>query len=496
MLEKANAQARSFNAYDRPHDDLREFIARAESADEIVRIKGADWKLEMGTLAEIVNHARPEPPAILFEDVPGYPKGMRLLSGATNSSKRLAITLGLPVPKGPLDVVRAYRDRMKTHRPIAPKTVAKGPVFENVDRDGKVDVLKFPVPFLHEHDGGRYIGTDDLVIMRDPEDNWVNCATYRVMVQDKNHVSVWISPGKHGRQIREKYFTRRQALPGADLLRARSAAVPRRRQRAQVRAVRIRLCRRPSRRAVRDRAERAARPADAGARRDRARRRDDRERHRARKDRSANSPATTRRARASSRWCEVKRVYYRNDPIIGIASPMRPPSDFSFSKCVMKAGMIWDEVERAGLSGVAGVWVHEFGGARMFNVIAIKQAYPGHARQAGLLAAELPVGVLSRTLRRRGRRGRRSDRPVRRDVGDLHALRSRRATSTSCAAPGAGRSIRLLDKASSTNSRAIIDACRPFERLKDFPMVARASPELVQQVKEKFADILGKIGCA
>ena len=63
MLEKAqscNAQAASFNAqnfnaYDRPHDDLREFIARAEAAGEIVRIKGADWQLDMGTLAEIVN---------------------------------------------------------------------------------------------------------------------------------------------------------------------------------------------------------------------------------------------------------------------------------------------------------------------------------------------------------------------------------------------------------------------------------------------------------
>jgi hypothetical protein len=54
----------------------------------------------------------------------------------------------------------------------------------------------------------------------------------------------------------------------------------------------------------------------------------------------------------------------------------------------------------------------------------------------------------------------------------------------------------LLDKASSTNSRAIIDACRPFERLADFPMVARASPELRQKVKDKFADLLGKIGCA
>ena len=210
MLEKTQSQsnAQSFNAYDRPHADLREFITRAERAGEIARIKGAHWRLEMGTLAEIVNHARPQPPAILFEDVPGYPSGMRCLSGATNSSKRLAIALGLPVPGHPLDVVRAYRDRMQTHRPIPPRVVAKGPVLENIDRDDQVDILRFPVPFLHEHDGGRYIGTDDLVIMRDPEENWVNCATYRVMVQDKNHVSVWISPGKHGRHIRKNIFAR------------------------------------------------------------------------------------------------------------------------------------------------------------------------------------------------------------------------------------------------------------------------------------------------
>ena len=83
MLEtvQSSDKAHTYNAYDRPHVDLREFIVRAERAGEIARIKGADWKLEMGTLAEIVNHARPEPPAILFEDVPGYPRGMRLISG-------------------------------------------------------------------------------------------------------------------------------------------------------------------------------------------------------------------------------------------------------------------------------------------------------------------------------------------------------------------------------------------------------------------------------
>ena len=75
MLEKTQGSQR-FNDYERPHADLREFIARAERAGEVVSIKGADWKLEMGTLAEIVNHARAEPPAILFDDVPGYAKGM------------------------------------------------------------------------------------------------------------------------------------------------------------------------------------------------------------------------------------------------------------------------------------------------------------------------------------------------------------------------------------------------------------------------------------
>src|SRR3954465_207210 len=210
MLEKAQPR---FNAYNAPHEDLREFIKRAEEAGEILRIRGADPHLEMGTLGEIVNHARPEGPALLFEDVPGYPKGMRLLSGATNSSKRLAITMGLPGPGRPLDGGRAYRDRMKEHRPIPPKVVRTGAVFENVDRDSDVDLLKFPVPFLHEHDGGRFIGTDDLVIMRDPEQDWVNCATYRAMVHDKNHVTVWISPGKHGRQIREKYFKAGKPCP-------------------------------------------------------------------------------------------------------------------------------------------------------------------------------------------------------------------------------------------------------------------------------------------
>src|SRR5713226_3827609 len=73
MLDVTKPQA--YNAYDAPHADIREFLARIEAAGELLRVPGAHWDLEMGTLAEIVYHTRPEPPAILFEEVPGYPKG-------------------------------------------------------------------------------------------------------------------------------------------------------------------------------------------------------------------------------------------------------------------------------------------------------------------------------------------------------------------------------------------------------------------------------------
>jgi UbiD family decarboxylase len=480
-----------YNAYDRPHEDLREFIARAEEQGELLRIPGADWNLEIGTLGEIVNHARPEPPALLFEDVPGYPKGMRLLSGATNSSKRLAITMGLPVPETPLDVVRAYRDRMQTHRPIPPRVVQKGAVLENVDRDDKVDLLKFPVPKLHELDGGRFIGTDDLVIMRDPEQNWVNAATYRSMVHDKNRVSVWISPGKHGRQIREKYFRADKPCPvliscghdpllflagGNELKYGLSEfdyAAGHRGTPYDVVLSEIHGLPMPAHAEIvieGDMVEgETVREGPFGEF----------------TGYYASSPSEQPVVR-------VRRVYYRNDPILGIASPIRPPSDFSFSKCVTKAGMIWDEVERAGLSGVKGVWVHEFGGARMFNVIAIKQAYPGHARQAGMMAASCQSGsYLGRFVT-----------VVDDDVDPTDLFDVMWAICTRCDPAQDIDFIRrawsgpldpILDKASSTNSRAVIDACRPYERMKDFPPVAKASPELVKKVSEKFASILAKL---
>ena len=139
-----------------PHKDLRDWLARVEGIGELMRVSGVEWNLEMGAVAEMIYQAKPDnPPAILFENIPGYPPAYRVLSGMTNSPRRLALTLGLPMPKHPLDVVRAYRDRMQRYQLVPNVFVNDGAVLENVDRDDDVDLYKFPVPFLHELDGGR-----------------------------------------------------------------------------------------------------------------------------------------------------------------------------------------------------------------------------------------------------------------------------------------------------------------------------------------------------
>ncbi|MBI3000671.1 MAG: UbiD family decarboxylase, partial [Deltaproteobacteria bacterium] len=45
------------------------------------------------------------------------------------------------------------------------------------------------------------------------------------------------------------------------------------------------------------------------------------------------------------------------------------------------------------------------------------------------------------------------------------------------------------------NSRAIIDACRPFEWIKDFPLVAESSKEVLDATAKKWGTLLfGKDG--
>jgi len=470
------------------HEDLRDLITRFERMGELKHIDDADSHLELAALSEMLTVRHPgAEPALLFDKIKGYKPGYRVMCGASNSFKRLAVVLGVPIPEQRLDIVKTYKARMKKEfRLIPPRVLPTGPVFENVLKDDQIDLTQFPAPFVHELDGGRYIGTEDLVVMRDPDTGWINVGTYRIQVHSKNEVGVWISPGKHGRMIREKYFAKGQTCPvviscGQDpLLFLMSNAevgygiseydyMGGQRGRA-VDVVLSELHKLPM-------PARAELVLEGDMYGDKTK---------------LEGPFGEFMGYYASNASEqpiikIRRVYYRHDPIITLAIPSRPPSNFTVARGVVKAAMIWDEVEKAGVSGVQGVWNHEAGAGRLFNVISIKQMYPGHAKQAAMLAANCQSGAYA------GRWVVVVDEDI--DPSDIHAVLW--AMCTRCDPPNDIDYIHghwstpldpMLRSAPYENNRAIVNACKPWAWKDEFPKTAEASPELKKRVMARWPE--------
>ena len=192
--------------------DLREFLRQLETAGELQTITGANWDLEIGAITE-VSASFADSKALLFDQITGYPSGHRVLTNGLASQRRSALALDLDPSLIGVALVKALRQKLENLKPVAAKRVSTGPVLENVDSGGLVNVLKFPAPKWHREDGGRYIGTMDAVILKDPDTGWVNVGTYRSQVQDEKTLSVYISPGKHGKLILEKYWSKGKAAP-------------------------------------------------------------------------------------------------------------------------------------------------------------------------------------------------------------------------------------------------------------------------------------------
>ena len=471
------------------YEDLRDLIAQFDEMGELARVEGADWNLEIGAVSETVAAANPgRAKAVLFDNIEGYPEGFRILSGGANAYRRLALVLGMPEPKDETELVQAFRHHMNTEfELIPPREVSDGPILENVMRDDEVDLYKFPVPFVHELDGGRYIGTDDMIIMRDPDSGWINSATYRVMVHDKNTVAIWISPGKHGRFIREKYFDKGDPCPvliscGQDPLLFITSH-----QEIDIETSELDYAggiRGKPIDIIPSEIHRLPIPAHAEV---------VLEGEISATETRSEGPFGEFMGYYASEASEqpivkVKRVYYRTNPILTLAIPSRPPENFTFARATVKSAMIWEEVEKAGLPGVQGVWCHEAGAGRLFNVISIKQMYPGHASQAGMLAATCHAGNYAG----------RWVIVVDEDIDPTNMFDVIWAMSTRCDPP---KDIQYINRSWSTpldpllrappyeNNRAVVDACRPYDWKDDFPIVAEASPGLKAKVRGKWPEL-------
>ncbi|MGE3160306.1 MAG: UbiD family decarboxylase [Xanthobacteraceae bacterium] len=430
-----------------------------------------------------------EAPCVVFSGIPGYPKGHRILVNFFGG-KRKNMTLGFPPELSRVELSNAYyASKLQQMQPVAFEEVPDGPVLQNVIEADDIDLGAFPSPLWHPGDGGRYIGTGCFNVTTDPDTGDLNLGTYRIMVHDRRTVGFYISPGKHGRMHRDKWQARGKPMPvvivcGGDPLTFLAACTE----------MPLGVCEYDIVGAMRGAPVKIVKgkhtglpfPADAEIVLE-----------------GFVDPVERRLEGPFGDWTgyydsgahpepivHIDAIYHRDEPILLGCPPQRPPDEMCRYRAITRSAMLRENIERAGVPDVVMAWAHEIGNARMLLGIAIKQRYAGHSKQAGHIAAMCHAGAYA------GKYVIVVDEDI--DVSNLEELiwamitRSDPATSIDIIN---GAWSTLLDPrippwekqaGNTTNSRAIIDACRPFHWRDQFPAVNAPSREAASDARRRF----------
>jgi len=475
------------------YEDLRGWIAEAERLDELKTITGASWQQDIGLACTLVKY-KEDAPAILFDDIPGHNKGFRVLANIFGG-KRKNMMLGFPTELSKMELSEAWAEAYShdARDLIAPVYVDDGPVFENIHLDDDVDVETFPAPIWHDGDGGRYIGTGSYNVTEDPDTGWLNLGTYRIMVKDSKTVAFNTGLGKHGRLHFDKHTARGEKTPvvmviGGDPMGFVMGGyeVPSDISEFDVlgglRGKPVEL--------VRGKVTGLPFPANAEI---------VLEGYVDPNEQVPEGPfgdwcgSYTEDGRMRPR-CDIVATYHRNDPIILGFPPQHLPDEYSRFRAITRSALLKRQVQATGVPDVKEVWCHEVGGSHMLTGISITQRYPGHATQAAHVASQCQSGAYA------GKWVIVVDDDI--EVANLEELmwgalmRCDPVEDVDFIKVGwasmADPRISPEDRAQGniSNSRMIINACRPFHWREKFNKTTKPSDDLLELARKKFSHLL------
>ena len=202
------------------HKDFRGFLGAVEASGDLVTINDEiDWDQELSGMGRL--SCERNGPAFLFTNIKDYGSQFRVVTNPIATWRRLAVGLGLPADTPLRRLYQVYAER--ENQMIPPILVNDAPCKEVIIPGDKVDLFDLPVPMVHEGDGGRYLGTWDLVVSKDANTDWVNWGTYRFMVHNERLLTGFPRPTSHlGKMLLEGYVPRGRPMPiaiviGADL---------------------------------------------------------------------------------------------------------------------------------------------------------------------------------------------------------------------------------------------------------------------------------------
>lgn len=469
--------------------DLRAFLERLKGTNELKIIPGAHWNLEIGALSEIFAES-PSSPALLFEDITEHPRGYRVLSNILLSPRREALALGSSPDLQRIDLVKWVKSRLENLQPIPPTERKDGPVMQHVVSGGDVNILKFPAPKWHELDGGRYIGTFDAVICRDPDTGYVNIGTYRIEVHDERTVGLFMIPGKHGDLIARKYWSKGEACPfliacgvPPSFIVASAVGIPWKVSEYDflggllgepVPAVKSPVTGLPMPAFAEIVLEGFAPPPDQVTHPEGP---------------FGEWPGYYASERHPAPVVRVETIYHRDDPIITGDPPLKTYLNSQIYMYIRSAN-IWSTLERAGVPDVQGVWFPHQG--RFIVVVSIRQRFAGHAKEAA-------YGVLAT------RDGGRDTRMVIVVDEDIDITNINEVLWAVCSRWDPKTASEIVEVAASSlnprippekrarnellSSCIVIDACRPYSWMKGFPPVSTLDSEHRREVTDKWAHL-------
>jgi len=381
-----------------PIQDLREWLARVDELGELVRIKQpVDRDEEMSAISYLVAKQQPSP-AVLFQRAAGFEKspiGAQLLWNVLGPSlKRIALTLEEPADTPTVELIRRVKDKLKRRMPPREVSRKQAPVYENTVTGNKIDLNQLPIPRHWPLDGGRYAGTADAVITRDPESGYLNIGTYRMMVQGKAQTGLYLSPGKDARLHITRAWQQGKAIEvaaawGIDplFMLVGSQTFPKNVSEYEfaggikgepipvVRGTTTGLLIPANAELV---IEGIIRPNSVKA-----------------EGPFGEFPGYYGRPEAGCPLVDITAVHYRSNPILTNALMADYPScEQSGFFSVIRSAKIWDDLDKLGIPGICGVYSHPAaaGGFGM-TVISLEQRHAGHAAQVLALAAQVPGGA-------------------------------------------------------------------------------------------------------
>jgi UbiD family decarboxylase len=184
--------------------DLREYLRALESLDDLEHIdRPVSAELEAAAITRRSTEQRR--PAPLFDNVEGAKPGFRLFgaAGALSSDRRyplarVALSLGLPHDVTARDLVEHLAQAQQ--RPaVPPKLIPadSAPCKQNILLGDDATLDHFPIPLVHEDDGGRYVNTWGIIVARTPDGRWTNWSISRIMMIDGRHMTGLVLPQQH-----------------------------------------------------------------------------------------------------------------------------------------------------------------------------------------------------------------------------------------------------------------------------------------------------------